>query len=175
MKAITQLTLALSFLCGLLWYAWQAEYILFRIPFKTVNSYAGNKKDVVVYRYQQNNWEHDARTIVATTDSQTTLRHLITTWTYYVHDAGLLNEKAHIDDVLISTDNTAYVSWTASPFTLQASTLEKWMLIKSLCMTIDKNMPGILAMQFLLNHTSLHDPQIATLLTLPIKKIALNQ
>lgn len=129
---------------GILFYAWQEEWIIIHIPqFKEATSQQVTEKEripITFWYAKENQCLSDTREILYSTNQIETLTSLIQNWLALIDEEQLLNKKASLQTVSFSpSENELFISFDRTPFDKHESVHTKWLMIESLLKTLYEN------------------------------------
>jgi hypothetical protein len=159
MKTATWIFILLfCFLNGLLFFAFQKEWIIIRSPFSvsstvsySIDEHTEHKK-ITLFYWHQDTWKTENTEIIWRKNMSHDLNALINAWFIIARQERYIKNIIHIQAVFITpSGQDGYLSCDQTFFDSQSSTYEKWMLIESLLKTIRNN--GIILQNiYILSH-----------------------
>ncbi len=155
---------ALTFIAGIILFAWRNEWIIIHIPawFRPMSGEtadAVNKKAVPVSFYKNDNWhteqietiwEHDG---IAKNSTR-----LAGAYFSLLYEEALTEQKIGIEAAATdSKETTLYLSLTHNPLPTEATVKEKLMIIEGLLRTLHESIPSLAKLILLVHHQPLTD------------------
>lgn len=155
----------ISFFIGMLFFAYQQEWIIIRLPWKqekAINSLSKpTKQQVHLYYWKNQEWKKEEMQILQTPVKEEQLYNLINAWLTLVYDEYQTTNKTTLETIALNTGNQQiYVSFDKSLFPTQWSLYQKWMFVEGLLKTIHQFDYTITSVQFLIKHTSMKDAHL---------------
>lgn len=154
---------AAFFFCGIVLYACQAQWILFRIPAinteKLIKSSSEiTKKNVTLWYWHNDSWHHETVELLWSANQAKNIELLSNTWLSLLGEEGVITKRITVQSVALCQRNSeALISFDRYPFNREGSTFEKVMLIEGLLKTIRINGGVPQAVRFLVHHEQLND------------------
>ena len=135
-KTSTVIAILTSLFLGLLYFAINQEWIVFRsfsVTTKTehiVNSLRATKKQMNLSFWNNNKWNTEAVEIIASSDAAQTVEHLVNSWLTLLDEEKVMINKVTLQSALMSENGQLYVSFDRNPFDENSPTYDKWMWVE---------------------------------------------
>lgn len=155
---------SLTFLIGVLMFALQYEWIVFRIPLSTTtttDSQIKTKKTVSIHYWHHERWHTEKQELIWSKNLTENLYTTISNWLSTIDAEQIIPKKITLQSAtILPNKQDVYLSFDHNILSKEWSTFEKWMLIESLLKTIRENALPIQRIYFLVHHQPLHDPHL---------------
>lgn len=157
----------ITFLIGILYYAWLEEWIIIRHPWWHTYQYesianAFSKKKTTICIWQNNQWLQEQNdTIWSETDETENAKQLAQAALTLLFEEEAIKKKIYVEAVLKTADNTEFIIiFDRNPFSKQMSIRTKHLIIESILKTLLINNIKTSNIRFLINHQPIIDPHI---------------
>lgn len=150
------------FILGVIFFAIQKEFIIFRLPFKKIeianfNKCHTSRKTITFYYYNNIKWITENIDILISENVEDNIQKIINTWLNLLDEEKII-EKISLQTALISENsNELYLSFDRNLVNEENSTMQKLMLIESLLRTLRDNDIKISKVNFLVHHQIMKD------------------
>ena len=147
-------------------FALQKHWIIVRNPLYTksisskLNSATVVKKKVKLYYWHHGMWNHEEVQVVWPCDPADALCCLLNKWLVLMADERLIDRICLVESAVITSGQTAYVSFDYSPLAPNSSTGDKYLIIESALKTVRESGLPIQAIHFLNRHQNFDDPHL---------------
>lgn len=155
---------ALTFIAGIILFAWRNEWIIIHIPawFRPMSGEhvgAINKKTVPVSFYKNDNWHTEQiETIWEQDGVAKNSTRLAGAYFSLLYEEALTEQKIGIEAAATdSKGTTLYLSLTHNPLPTEATVKEKLMIIEGLLRTLRESIPSLTKLTLLVHHQPLTD------------------
>lgn len=154
------------FILGFLFFAYQKEWIIFRLP--KVFHYIANdskqkkvsKKSVVLNYWNNSKWNSEKIDIIWTDNESENLQRLICSWLILMDEEKLV-EKVSLQTALLSLNGQdLFLSFDRNILDEEKSTYEKLMIIESLLKTLRESGIKTKRVRFLVHHQEMNDSHL---------------
>jgi len=149
---------------GALFFAYQQEWILIRLPqvaHATQSNISKTKRPITIYFWHENQWHEEKQDVLWSNESEENLFYLVTNWLNTLDAEDVTNQKVLLEMATLSPSGSdAYLSFDRNPFDPQWPIFEKWMWIEGLLKTINAQPFPMQNIYFLVNHKPLSDKHI---------------
>jgi hypothetical protein len=165
MKRTTTLILSIvSILGGMLFFSVTHNIIIIRFPSPTQSESTHKPLHKTLMRFTY--WKgttrsYEWRPIIQDDEDIVNAQRIITTYWTIIEDNGLLSSRIHVEST--ATDRTGKVllcSLSNNPCSIETSTLDAWLIIEGLILTLRELMPQFQKILFLVNHEPLIHPNL---------------
>ena len=133
------ISLIIFFIFGILFFAIQNDFIIFRWPTKTilkVDKFLSTKKSIKLFYWNNSKWINESIDILISGNLQDDVQRIIISWLNLLDEEKII-EKTSLQTVLISeSSNELFLSFDRNLISEEISTYEKLMLIESLLKTL---------------------------------------
>lgn len=155
---------SITFILGILFFAFQQEWLLIRIPQKNTSSHVNIskiKKTIAIHFWHDNKWHIEKQDILWSNDVSENLYSLVTSWLNTLDAEEITSKKIILQNATLSpSQSDAYLSFDRNPFGQNWSTHEKWMWIEGLINTLRDHQLPIQNIYLLVHHKPLIDRHI---------------
>ena len=155
--------IAALFGTGLLYYAWQQEWIIFRHPsFASKITLQKNysKKNVTLYLWHDK-WLTEHNEIIWSLDDAENAKHLTRALLNVLHEEQCIKKKIHVEGAFTDqTNQELFLILDRSPFSKNMSIHQKLMITESVLKTLRKNDIRMPKIRFLANNQPLSDAHL---------------
>ncbi len=163
----------LSFLTAIILFALCNEWIIITIPSSHNNIHTTptiiNKKEVVLSYFHREKWNKEKAELLWSESITKNARQLISAWLNLLDEEHVITKKITLQDALISTSGTLYISFDQYPLKKDDTIFNKWMFIEGLLKTLRDNNICAHNVHFLVQHQPLNDQHIDFSLPWPLQ------
>jgi hypothetical protein len=158
-----------STILGILFLAYQQEWILIRSPWKSSSAYCQmevSKQKITLYYPSVRpelieGLKNQTKELIVPDDQEKKAAAIIAAWLTLAHDEKIVPNKITLQSTLFSSrKGYLYVSFDQPLFSKQQSTHSKWMLLQSLIKTLQQNGIALAGVYFLVNHEVMQDDHL---------------
>ena len=178
MKPLSIITLTVScFLIGLLFHAYQKEWIILVLPHQTAdiqthtqksdtNNFTQQKIALCFYKHEQ--WHKEHNIVIWSSDAAINAKTITNNWLTLVEDEKLIDTDLQLLSAVISANKELFLSFNKDLFNAQDATYAKLMIIHGLLKTLHENKLPIQSVRFLVHHQILMDDHLNFSIPWPI-------
>lgn len=166
----------LTFLAGLLFHAYQKEWIVFLLPIHQTmldkkvpqESEQFYQKTVVCYFFRHHTWQSEECSIIWSSNISDTIQVITHSWLQLCEDEKIINTDVQIESTTMTQQKQLLISFNKDFLNKQSATYEKLMIIESLLKTIYATKLPVQSVQFLVHHQPMVDDHLNFLIPWPI-------
>lgn len=151
-----------TFLCGILFFSYYYEFILFNPPKVTTQQakemLRHEKKSVTIYFWHQDEWQKEDTEILWSNDQATSAQYLIRSWLNLLDEEKITSKKISLQSALLSpSGNELYISFDCNPLEKEAEIYKKLMFVEGLLKTLKNNDLEFSFINLLVHHQPIND------------------
>lgn len=156
---------SLSALAGILFLAYELEWIIIRSPLASPYSHnsahGASKQKITLWYWHQQSWKQEVKELLIADDPEKKATTILANWLTLMHEEKVLPHKVGLQAALLSPTKThLYISCDQNPFSQSQSTHDKLMLIEGLMKSLGANGIKVQGVYFLVNHEVLQDEHL---------------
>ena len=161
---------------GLLFHAYQKEWIILLLPHQTT-SYQDKILDagphfkqhtITLFYFKNITWHKENSLIIWSSDMALNIKSITNNWLTLLEDEKLIDTDIQLLSAVIAQNKELFLSFNKDLFKPQDSTYGKLMIIHGLLKTIHENKIPIQSIRFLVHHQTLIDDHLNFLISWPI-------
>ncbi len=175
MKYITALNLVtLSFVVGIVMYAYQKEWIIFVPPYAVADHQTESidqdiqHHDVVIFFFKHKQWHKEIVNLIWSSDTAQNVKTVTNNWLMLLEDEKIIEKDIQVVSAAITSSKELFLSLNKDPFNKQDATYTKLMIIQGLLKTIHENKIAVQSVRFLIHHQTLIDDHLNFAVSWPI-------
>ncbi len=167
-KLFYSLLLILSMTIGLLFHAYQKEWIILLLPFQTSdqailslpdhNHY--EPKKIPLYFFKHEKWHFEETSIIWSSQITENITAITNNWLMLMEDEKIIDTDIQLLSAIITENKELFLSFNKDLFDKQSATLYKMMIIESLLKTLRENHISVQSVRFLVHHQTMIDDHI---------------
>lgn len=150
----------MSFLVGMLFFAWYYEMIIFRFPtkhFQLTDQNQACKKAISLIYFKDGIWQSSVKDMILTHDMNSNCKLIIQQLSNVLVEEKIIIKPLLLQDCMYSNTQELYISFAKSPLPKQTSIYEKSLIIESILATLQVSEIPIKHVIFCLAHQPLQD------------------
>ena len=175
MKYTTTLSLvALSFIVGIVMYAYQKEWIIIVPPY-TVAEHQPESIDqdvqhhnASIFFFKHKQWHKEMVNMIWSADAAQNVKTVTNNWLTLLEDEKIIDKDIQVVSAVITSSKELFLSFNKDPFNKQDATYTKLMIIQGLLKTIHENKIAVQSVRFLIHHQTLIDDHLNFAISWPI-------
>ncbi len=122
------------------------------------NNLSTEKKSAKLFYWKHDKWSHEQVEVMSSSDRAQTIKYLIDAWLTLMDEEKIMKKKVSLQSAILSpNEQELFLSFDRNPFSKEASTFEKLMLLESILKTIRETGIKIQSVRFLVHHQEAHD------------------
>lgn len=153
---------------GLIFHAYQKEWIILLLPFQTsdqaILSLEDQKhyepKKIPLFFFKNEKWHFEETSIIWSVDILENIIFITNHWLTLMEDEKIIDTDIQLLSAVITQDKELFLSFNKDLFDKQSATLYKMMIIESLLKTFRENHISAQSVRFLVHHQTMIDDHI---------------
>lgn len=171
----TTIVTIVCFIVGLLFHAYQKEWIILLLPHKTIDYQTQNsnetsftQKNIMLFFWKNEKWQKEQNSIIWSYDMTHNIKTIINNWLILLEDEKIIDSDIQIISAMITAQKELFLSLNKDLFKSQDATHAKLMIVHSLLKTIHENKIPIQSVRLLVHHQILMDDHLNFSISWPV-------
>lgn len=172
-------TISIIFLCffiGLVFHAYQKEWIILLLPQQTadfdnkeeIKDKSFSQKNIILFFWKHEQWQKEQISMIWSPDLGINIKTITNNWIILLEDEKIIDTDIQVLSAVLTPNKELFLSFNKNLFHDQSSTFNKLMITHSLLKTIHENKIPINSIRFLIHHQIMVDDHLNFLESWPI-------
>lgn len=170
MKKLLLLLAALTFFCGLVWYMFHTQIIIFSFPaFAEYSFQPVDKKKITLFWYNDHQKNEENADIIWTDQTNKNIAAVVSAWLSLMQEEQRIEKNVKLETVALTPARTeAFLSFSHTLFNRDYAIIKKWQILEGLFLTLNTLFPELSLAGLLVNDKPLFDEHIDCSASLPV-------